>query len=237
MSLFPKNIVVIVPTARYIEPACEEGLRRLEAKGYTVWRPVGNADIARSRSILATSAIEKGFSGIMWIDSDMVFDDNDVDKLVETGCSIVGAICARRDSAGYNCVFFPDTDEVVFGVEGGLLKVKLLGTGFLYTSREAYSDIRNLLNLPCFGTPGAECFPYFLHEQADIYGTVMLLSEDYSFCIKADKAKHSVFAHTGIRVGHLGSYAYTWEDVVFQRKLNDTVHVKVTVDMRSTSPK
>jgi hypothetical protein len=38
------------------------------------------------------------------------------------------------------------------------------------------------------------------------------LGEDYAFCERAHQAGYQVFADTTIRVDHLGTYRYSWED-------------------------
>ena len=55
--LNPAACVILVPAAQYIEPACERGLRQLEAAGHPVWRVFGYAAIDVARSHIATPAL------------------------------------------------------------------------------------------------------------------------------------------------------------------------------------
>ncbi len=45
MSLNPNRCVILVPVQSHIETQCEDGLRELERRGYSVWRIRGFAAI------------------------------------------------------------------------------------------------------------------------------------------------------------------------------------------------
>jgi hypothetical protein len=57
--------VILVPFATHIHPACEEGLRDLERRGYYVRRVGGCAAIDQGRSQMATDALAAGFDGVV----------------------------------------------------------------------------------------------------------------------------------------------------------------------------
>lgn len=77
----PARCVVLVPVGGAIEAGCEEGLRELERRGHPVRRVRGYSAIDAARCQMATDALNDGFEELMWIDSDVVFDPNDIDKL------------------------------------------------------------------------------------------------------------------------------------------------------------
>jgi hypothetical protein len=54
------------------------------------------------------------------------------------------------------------------------------------------------------------------------------MSEDYSFCWRAREAGHKVMLDTSIRLWHVGSYTYGWEDVIspIQRVASATLALK-----------
>src|SRR5262245_39182435 len=106
--------IVLVPVASMVEPQCELGLQVLEHHGYKVRRMVGCAAIDFARSKLASEALAQGYDELMWIDSDMVFDPNDIDKLRSHNLPISCALAAKKGVRALNCHAMPGTKEVVF---------------------------------------------------------------------------------------------------------------------------
>ncbi len=207
------SCVILVPVARYIEPPCEQGLRGLEQAGYTVRRIWGHSDIARGRSIIATEALADGFEELMWIDSDVVFAPGDVDRLRRHGLPLVGGIYPLKGKRRLALTLLEGEQELVFGKGGGLIEVKHVATGFLYTHRSAYEAIQKHHNLPvCRSERPCGVVPYFLSEIVKEEEGYSYLSEDFSFCYRARAAGIRVFADTAFRLSHVGSYMYSWED-------------------------
>src|SRR5271166_3658142 len=73
--------VILVPANYGIDPECELGLTQLERRGYAVWRIPGFAAIDQCRNQAATDAIAHGFAELFWIDADIAFDPDAVDRL------------------------------------------------------------------------------------------------------------------------------------------------------------
>ncbi|HTU92002.1 MAG TPA: hypothetical protein VMF69_18105 [Gemmataceae bacterium] len=73
--------VVLVPVGGGIDPGCDEGLCELERRGYAVRRVRGYSAIDAARNQMASDALSQGYAELMWIDADVVFDPDDVDKL------------------------------------------------------------------------------------------------------------------------------------------------------------
>jgi len=76
-----RRCVVLCPYLTHIEPACERGLRELEKRGLDVRRFPSSAAVDRARCDVATAALGEGFDELMWIDSDISFDADDVARL------------------------------------------------------------------------------------------------------------------------------------------------------------
>ena len=53
-------------------------MRELEQRGHPMWCMRGYSAIDAARNQMTTDALAKGFPELMWIDSDVVFDPNDV---------------------------------------------------------------------------------------------------------------------------------------------------------------
>jgi hypothetical protein len=202
-----------VPVAGAIEPDCEDALRELERRGHAVWRVRGYSAIDAARNQMASDALAQGFDELMWIDADVVFDPDDVDKLRRHDLPLVGGIYPKKGSRQLACVFLPETREVTFGVRGGLLEILYGGFGFLLTRRGVYETMQKQLGLPVcnqrFGTP---LVPYFAPLVDGEGEQAWYLNEDYAFCERARRCGFRIFADTSIRLWHIGSYRYGWED-------------------------
>ena len=148
-----------------------------------------------SRDKLARKAIEKDFTHVLWLDSDMVFEADVLDNLMKTGKSFVTAICHARRPPFPTCLFasltgeaerysgeYPDTP---FEVAGCGLACVLIETRILKDVMNAY--------LTCF-TPLKD------------YG------EDLAFCLRAAGLGYKIYAEPGVRVGHIGSAIIYPED-------------------------
>jgi hypothetical protein len=207
--------IVLVPYRGHIEPACEDGLRALEARGYLVRRCDASAAIDRARSELATQALSEGYEEILWIDSDVGFAPEAVDRLRSHGLPLVGALYAKRGKREFACSFLPGSGEITLGEGGGPVEVRYIGTAFLLTHRRVYEDVARTFDLPvCNARFQVPAVPYFLPMVLrDPPADHWYLSEDWSFCERARQAGHKVMVDTAIRLWHFGRYGYGWEDV------------------------
>jgi hypothetical protein len=206
--------VVLVPVAHHVDPDCETALRALEARGYPVWRVFGHAAIDQGRSQMATDALADGFDQLMWIDADVAFDPDAVDRLRAHHLPLVCGICAKKGSRALACHVAPGTRQIVFGEGGGLIELRYGGTGFLLTDRRLYDEVQAQERLPvCNARRGRPIVPYFLPMVIpDGPDGHWYLGEDFAFFERARRAGHRVMADTTIRLRHVGRYGYTWED-------------------------
>jgi hypothetical protein len=205
--------VVLVPYLTHVEPACERGLRDAERAGLEVRRYQATAAIDRTRCEAATAALHDGFDELMWIDSDISFELADLERLRAHELPIAGGVYAKKGTQALALHALPGTRELRLGDGGGPLAVRYVGAGFLLTRRHVYDDIQRFFTLPICNTRfGMPSVPYFLPMVVAEPGGHWYLGEDYSFCERARQAGHATVVDTAIRLGHVGSYAYGWED-------------------------
>lgn len=215
----PRRCVVLVPYTGSIEPDCDEALKELERRGYPVRRVRGFAAIDQGRNQLATDAMLDGFEETMWIDADIRFHPNDVDRLRSHQQPIVCGIYAQKGKRSLACHALPGTPELRLGVGGGLRDILYAGTGFLLVRREVYLRMQTELRLPvCNERFKHPMLPYFqpqthLDEDGSWY-----LAEDYAFCQRADECGYRVLADTTVRLFHIGKYGFGWEDAGIDRQ-------------------
>ena len=220
--------VVLVPVGGAIDPGCDDGLRELERRGYPVRRVRGYAAIDAARNQMASDALAQGFNELMWIDADIAFDPDDVDKLRQHDLPLVCGIYAKKSRRQFACSFLPEMSQVAFGLKGGLIEILYCGFGFVLTRRVLYETMQRQLRLPMcnqsFQTP---LVPYFAPLIAGRGEEAWYLGEDYSFCERARRCGFRVMADTTIRLWHVGSYRFGWEDAGrdVERFLDYTFHI------------
>jgi hypothetical protein len=159
----PEKCVILVPANYGIEPECERGLVQLERRGYPVWRIRGFAAIDQCRNQVATDALARGFEELFWIDADIEFHPDSVDRLRAHNLPLLAGIYPKKSARALASRLFSTTKEVVFGAAGGLIEILYAATGFLHTRREVYEAIRRHWNLPvCNAKSGKPTVPYFM---------------------------------------------------------------------------
>lgn len=204
---------VLVPVADRLEVDTQQALFELERRGYAVYRTRSCSQIDMARSQMATDFLARGFEETMWIDSDVGFFPDDVDKLRSYQLPICGALYPRKAQRSFAAKLLPGTGPVTFGAKGGLLEVQYTGTGFLHVRRDVYETIRAELKLPhCNRGNGNGVVPYFLSLLIQSGDESFYLSEDYSFCERARTAGLKIMVDTSIRLWHIGPYRFSWEE-------------------------
>lgn len=214
MSAKPQDCVVLVPVGGAIEPACDEALRQLELRGYEVRRVRGYAAIDQGRNQMATDALADGFAETLWIDSDMAFHPDDVERLRAHALPVVAGIYPQKGKRALACHVMPGTDAIQFGSAGGLMEILYAGTGFLLVRRVVYETIWEQLQLPLCNERFGErpMLPFFQPLVIEDPGGAWYLAEDFAFCQRARQCGYRIMADSSIRLGHIGKYEYSWED-------------------------
>jgi hypothetical protein len=211
--------LVLVPYLTHIEPDCDRALRELEKRGMTVRRYPATAAIDRTRSDAATRALDEGWDELFWIDSDIAFEPDSVEKLRAHDAPIVSGLYAKKGMQDFAVSLLPGTRELKVGEGGGLVEVRGVGLGFLRTRRAVFEDIRRHYSLPICNTRfGEATIPFFLPMVVAEEAGHWYLGEDYAFCTRARAAGHKILVDTRPRLGHIGRYTYGWEDAGEARK-------------------
>jgi hypothetical protein len=149
----------------------------------------------------------------MWIDSDVVFDPDDVDKLRRHDLPLVCGVYAKKSRREFACAFLPGERQVRFGLQGGVREILYCGFGFVFTQRRLYETMQRQLRLPlCNQRFPSPLVPYFAPLVAGEGEDAWYLGEDYSFCERARQCGFRILADTTVRLWHIGAYRFSWED-------------------------
>lgn len=154
--------VILVPAFGPISSRCDEGLRHLAERGYPIRRVPGFSAIDQGRNQMASDALHDGFEETMWIDTDIGFTADDVERLRSHGLPLVAGIYPQPRGRSLACHLLPDVKTVVLGKEGGLTEIKYAAAGFLHVRRAVYEAIRETQELPLCNTRfGRGVWPFF----------------------------------------------------------------------------
>jgi hypothetical protein len=219
----PRRAVILVPFASAIMPPCERALEELERRGYEVRRVGGYAAIDQGRNQMATDALLDGYEETIWIDADVEFHPDAIERLRSHQLPIACGIYPQKGRRAIASHIMPDTPKMVFGKEGGLSEILYAGAGFLLIRREVYLTVQDRLQLPVcnerFGSPMIPFFQPMLRPCDDGY---WYLAEDYAICERCRQAGYKIVADTTIRLWHIGHHAFGWEDAGTERKRFET---------------
>lgn len=209
MKLFIATPMLGAPAAGYAESLAVT-VATFARDGIPFQRFVVQQDslIHRARNAIAHRFLASKCTHMLMVDADMTFTPDDVLALAGAGVDVIGGVCARK--------VLP-VSHVVTPIEGGetrddgLVEVSRIGTGFLLVSRhaleriaEAFPDDVYVARHGDADHAGQEVHAFF---QSPLVGRE-LVSEDYFFCDRWRSIGGKVWAHAGVRPGHIGSYVY-----------------------------
>lgn len=215
-----EQCAVLVPVAKTVEPETEAALHELRRRGYPVFLFIGSSQVDLARSTLASDAIHDGFEETFWIDSDVVFEPDDVDKLRSHDLPFVAGLYVKKGRSEF-AGKFRHCDPVVFGVGGGLLEMVCVGFGFVKVATSIYRDIASRFEMhECTGgyDPQKRITPYFIPAMIQQGQEWRYLSEDCAFCFRAMVCGVKIMADTTIKLGHMSRKSLTWDDLINQPK-------------------
>jgi len=235
------SCVILTPVGSHIEPQTENALRELERRGYAVWRSFGCSAIDFARSRLATQAISQGFEETLWIDSDIVFDADDVDRMrnwtisdvlkVESDVNkkpatddaaeapdakplVLTGVYAKKGLRELAVQLFATQGETLhFGHEAPFRKAMYAPGGMLLVRRQAYELIAKTSRLPhCTTNEPFGMVPFFMPMIIQEGEKSIYLCEDFAFSRRARDAGLDIWVDMRMRLYHIGSYPFSWED-------------------------
>jgi GT2 family glycosyltransferase len=158
------------------------------------------------REKLATAALEEDCDYILWIDADMRFPKDTIERLIKADKDIIGVNATTRTipvkaTAKNLQVNLEDKTNTWLPVNSkgktGLERVTSIGCGVMLVKKEVFKK-----------TPQ----PWFWFYQ--LPGN-KVLGEDVHFCVTAQDAGFETWVDHDLsqEIGHVGSYTYGWKDI------------------------
>ena len=151
--------------------------------------------LPNSRERITNQALQDGYTHLLWIDSDMVFPNDSLLRLLAHGVECVGVNAVRRSfPISFTAQTKPGEYLETRTESSGLEKVYRMGFGMLLIEAAAVRKIkkRPLFSLEWIGNQG-------IHR-----------GEDFFFCGRLRKAGVTMYVDHDLtkEVGHVGSMTY-----------------------------
>ena len=197
---------IAIPCMESIPTVTVKSLLSLSMNEQTEVSFTMNSLIYDARNLLAKKACESGFDRILWIDSDMVFSGDLLQRLsarIDEGYDFVtGLYFTRRmplEPVVYKDVgvYIEDGKQIpvsrpyVDYPRDSIFEVKGCGFGGCMMTTKMVLDIAQKFGLP--------------------FSPVLGFSEDLSFCQRATQAGYKIFCDSSIKLGHR-SYCVVQEE-------------------------
>ena len=175
--------------------------------------------VSRARNAAVAHFLEdKENTHILFIDSDIIFEPEDVFKLIKANKEVVAGIYPKKYIVWDRLKKYPESERVDFPIGGQIkmtednfLKMDYLPTGFLLISRTAinkiikqYPELKYRNDIDGYMSAGDNFYDLFkVGIRNGIYE-----SEDWGFCSLWKSVGGKVLIHPEINVKHLGWHEY-----------------------------
>jgi hypothetical protein len=164
--------------------------------------------IAHSRDMICAKFLASDATDLVMIDSDVVWPDGTLTRLVDHPVDIVAGLYPRRADPLAFHVRYIDKPELHADPDTGLLEVEGVPAGFLRITRDALSRMVAAYASKRFAdkhAPGGFAHALFdnIHEGDAYYG------EDYSFCRRWRDIGGKVWIDPNMTLTHIGFKGFT----------------------------
>jgi hypothetical protein len=175
--------------------------------------------VSRARNAAVAHFLEdKENTHILFIDSDIIFEPEDVFKLIKANKEVVAGIYPKKYIVWDRLKQYPESERVDFPIGGQIkmtednfLEMDYLPTGFLLISRTAinkiikqYPELKYRNDIDGYMSAGDNFYDLFkVGIRNGIYE-----SEDWGFCSLWKSVGGKVLIHPEINVKHLGWHEY-----------------------------
>jgi glycosyltransferase involved in cell wall biosynthesis len=238
-----ETLIGIPSWAGSVEPDTQQCLDHLihynlQAKRKIIVRKPTSSLIGENRNLCIKEAIEKGAEYVLFIDTDMIFPPDAIQRLQMHNKPIVSAVAVTKGYPYKPNLYKKISDvgwtPIIRGLAGGhLLKVDCVGGAFMLIRVKDIKDIPP----PWFAQP-----PVLQHviwdevrrlwdeqgvNQKEVCEKIVnlyrmhrkqeaSLGEDYYFSEVLRRHDVPIYVDTGLKIGHIGKYIFKYEDFAAQ---------------------
>lgn len=194
------NILIAVPCMDMVATPFAQSLATLNRVGNCKVSFMMSSLIYDSRNKLAKQALETEADYVMWFDSDMVFEPNTLERLLEDDKDIVSGLYFRRVQP-FTPVLFDSCEVDSEGIckmndcqnypKDSLFEVAGIGFGCVLVKTDVFLDM--------------------FAKYGDCFTPIGKFGEDISFCYKARELGYKIYCDSRVKCGHI-SHTMVTED-------------------------
>ena len=188
--------MIAIPTMEQMYSWTAQCLANLRQVGECKTEYIIRMQVDMARNVLAQKAVEGGYDRILWIDSDMTFEPDMMERLsddLEAGWDMVTGLYFKRtfplEPVIYSHIEEAKADTYWEYPQDQLFPIAGCGFGGVLMKTDILRDLKDPPFLP------------FLH-----------LSEDLSFCVRMAAHDRRMACDSRVKLGHMGT-------IVFSEKL------------------
>ena len=192
-----KKILIAVPCMDLVQASFAQSLASLNKVGQCAVAFNACSLIYDSRNKLAAKAMKDEFDYVLWLDSDMVFSPDILEKLIADDKDMVSGLYFRRTSP-YTPVIYKDSElkdgrlvwtDYTDYPKGELFKVAGAGFGCVLMKTDMIFDM--------------------IGKYGDWFTPLYFSGEDLSFCYRARELGYEIWCDSRIKCGHMSHQMIT----------------------------
>ena len=196
---------------------------------------LGDSAIQRARNTLTKRFLETDCTHLLFIDSDLVFSVEQIQRIVSHDESIVGGLYVKKQEGRpelvLNTHFTPKETR-----PDGLMEVRYVGTGFIRVARSVFERMLAAWEDELWytrdddGTTEWDFWHMGVYKYPD--GKRRFLTEDWWFCQKAMDLGIRVWADMQVTLRHSGNALYPLsyqEEFLYGKRITDVAHGAGTI--------
>lgn len=199
-----RKLLIAIPCYDTMRAEFAQSLTRLMAKltadgiAYEV-KIISGTVVHMARDNLAKHAVNNGFSHVLWLDADMVFDDTILEDLTISGKTdqiICGRFISRHNPylpTIFHTIVANATRVDEDHIPDETFRISACGFACVLTPAKALQDVLN-------SNSGSAFLP------------TIRLSEDLAFCQRVSGLGYEIWCEPTARVGHVGAVTIWPED-------------------------
>lgn len=182
----------------------------------------GNAMITSARNNLVSIFLKSNFSHLLFIDSDISFNSDQVLEMVLSDKEVIGAVYPQKDivwervrqaslqgltsqqlpSVASTYAFNTISNDTVILGDKNIVEVKHLGTGMLCIRRTVFDTLKNIVNSYVNEKKELEYEFFSVNVKEGIF------TEDFYFCELWRKTGGKIFLAPWVLLKHTGSHTF-----------------------------
>jgi len=192
------KILLGMPCMRTIPYKTVGSLLNTMEKGRVEVLMIEGSLVYDSRDLIARHAVDNGYDYVLYADSDMVFNADDLNNLLKHNVGICSGLYVKRngemENVAYNKIIkrrrwpFRSPKLISDGETTGFGEIAACGFGFCLIK---CSVIKTM-------------FKYY----KSLFEPMKGVGEDIAFCLRAKKCGYKIYIDRDVKLGHIGETVY-----------------------------